>query len=40
MQQFPPPGGMQGGGYCGDGTCQDIERQTGGCPSDCLQLSH
>jgi hypothetical protein len=35
--QPPPPGGAGGGmgGYCGDGICQDIERTTGGCPSDC-----
>ena len=29
-------GGTGGsGGICGDGTCQDIERTTGGCPADC-----
>jgi len=35
--QPSPPGGQGGGmgGYCGDGTCQDIERTTGGCPTDC-----
>jgi len=35
--QQPTPGDAGGsiGGYCGDGICQDIERTTGGCPSDC-----
>jgi len=33
-----PYGGAQqqpSGGYCGDGKCDSIEQQTGGCPQDC-----
>lgn len=38
-EEFQQPGGRfqhQGGqGYCGDGKCDSIEQQTGGCPIDC-----
>lgn len=34
-----PSGFFQGGGYCGDGRCDSIEQQSGGCPSDCRQNS-
>ena len=39
IQQFQQPnaplqGGGQGG-YCGDGACDSVEQETGGCPQDC-----
>lgn len=33
--QFQPGNQQPAQGYCGDGKCDSIEAQTGGCPKDC-----